>query len=218
MDKLTSSLLDQFSENMAKPKKVGLYFGSFNPIHIGHIILADFIAQENIVDEVWFVVSPHNPHKKKNNLLDEVHRMSMVRIAVEDNPLLYASDIEYSLPRPSYTSYTLAALKEKYPDYSFALIMGEDNLRTFHKWKNFEHILENHSILVYPRVATLQELEQGVEKTNGLEQHKHVQVLDAPLMKISSSFIRNQIQKGRSVRYLMPPKVFTFLDEMNFYK
>lgn len=201
-------------------KKVGLYFGSFNPIHVGHLIIANFLATQSELSEVWFVVSPHNPHKKKSNLLEDHHRLAMVRIAIEENAVLKASDIEFGLPKPSYTVFTLQALKEKYPNYTFSLIMGEDNLRTLHKWKNYEYILENHEILVYPRVLTIQELKSEQEEPlNGLNKHENIRLLeDVPLMKISSSFIRNQIKAGGDVRYLLTESVFNYLDEMNFYK
>ena len=219
MDKIVGGILDGLTgEEKVFPKNVGLYFGSFNPVHVGHLIFGNHIVNEGYCDEVWFVVSPQNPHKVKKNLLDEVHRLAMVRIAVEDNAKLKASDIEFNLPRPSYTSYTLAALKEKYPDYSFTLLMGEDNLRSFHKWKNYEHILENNKILVYPRVLTLQELAKKDKETNNLVEHKNISMIDAPLMKVSSSFIRNKVAEGKDVRYLLTEPVFKYLDEMNFYK
>ena len=203
---------------MSAGKNIGLYFGSFNPVHVGHLIFGNHIVNEGFCDEVWFVVSPQNPHKVKKNLLDEVHRMAMVRVAVEDNSKLYASDIEFSLPRPSYTSFTLAALKEKYPEKTFTLLMGEDNLRSFHKWKNYEHILENHKILVYPRVLTVQELEKEEAETNNLVENPNIEMIDAPLMKVSSSFIRKNIKEGKDVRYLLTEPVHKYLDEMNFYK
>lgn len=220
MDNTVGDIIDGFAGKAPKfTKKVGLYFGSFNPIHIGHLIIANYMAQSDEMDEIWFVVSPENPHKKKKNLLDEHHRLAMVRIAVEDNSNLKASDIEFQLPRPSYTTYTLQALKEKYPQNTFTLIMGEDNLRTLHKWKNYEYLIENYSIVVYPRVNTIQELEKGVKETpNGLIDRANITLSDAPIMKISSSFIRNMIKEGKDVRYLLSEPVFTYLDEMNFYK
>lgn len=199
-------------------KKVGLYFGSFNPIHVGHLIIANYMAQTDDIDEVWFVVSPENPHKKKANLLADFHRLAMVRIAVEDNPNVNANDIEFGLPKPSYTVYTLQALKEKYPNYTFILIMGEDNLRTLRKWRNYEYILENYSIMVYPRIATIQELETGLETTNGLIDHPNVTLTQSPVMAVSSSLIRKTIKAGKNVRYLVSEPVFKYLDEMNFYR
>ena len=133
-------------------KSIGLYFGTFNPIHVGHLIIANYIADNTILDEVWLVVSPQNPLKNRDTLLSDYHRMSLVRIAVEDNVKLRASNDEFNLPKPSYTINTLTYLNEKYKDFNFNLIMGEDNLRSFHKWKNYETIIKNHKIFVYPRV------------------------------------------------------------------
>ncbi|OIQ37477.1 MAG: nicotinic acid mononucleotide adenylyltransferase [Crocinitomix sp. MedPE-SWsnd] len=200
-------------------KKVGLFFGSFNPIHIGHLILGNYMADNSDLDEVWFVVSPHNPHKKKANLLDDHHRLSMVRIAVEDNNKLKASDVEFDLPKPSYTVFTLQKLKEDHPDKEFVLIMGEDNLRSFHKWKNHEYILKNHEIYVYPRVETIQEKQAETTSENELEKHDSIKVLkDVPMMKISSSYIRKAVKEGKDVKYLLSEAVFKYLDEMNYYK
>lgn len=202
-------------------KKVGLFFGSYNPVHVGHLILANYLADYTDLSEVWMVVSPHNPHKKKVNLLEDHHRLAMVRIAVEDNTQLKASDIEFNLPKPSYTVFTLQTLKERYPDHEFVLIMGEDNLRSFHKWKNYEYILDHHQLYVYPRVLTAAErdLQQDFQIDETVINHSNLKLLkDAPMMKISSSFIRNAIKEGHDVRYLLTEKVFQYLDEMNFYK
>jgi len=220
MAKIIEHLIDGFSGNESKfQKRVGLYFGSFNPIHIGHLIIGNYMAESDLLDEVWFVVSPENPHKQKKNLLADIHRLAMARIAVEGNSKLKASDIEFSLPKPSYTTYTLQALKEKYPHYDFTLIMGEDNLRTLHKWKNYEYLIENYSIVVYPRVQTIQEEQkEKKEADNGILNLENVTLTDAPIMKISSSFIRNMIKEGKDVRYLLSEPVFSYLDEMNFYK
>jgi nicotinate-nucleotide adenylyltransferase len=220
MSDTVKHIIDGFAGKESRlSKRVGLYFGSFNPIHIGHLIIANYMAQTDTIDEVWFVVSPHNPHKKKKNLLEDHHRLAMVRRAVEDNAKLRASDIEFRLPKPSYTVYTLQALKEKHPDYQFTLIMGADNLRSLHKWKNYEQIIERHAILVYPRVLTLQEkAEESTTENNELLSYSNIQITDAPVMKISSSFIRNMIADGKDVRYLLSEPVFTYLDEMNFYR
>jgi len=200
-------------------KKVGLFFGSFNPIHIGHLILGNYMADNSDLNEVWFVVSPHNPHKKKANLLEDHHRLAMVRIAVEDNNKLKASDVEFDLPKPSYTVFTLQKLKEDHPDKEFVLIMGEDNLRSFHKWKNYEYILENHEIYVYPRVETIQEKQAASTAENELIQHDSIKVLkDVPMMKISSSYIRAAVKEGKDVKYLLSEAVFKYLDEMNYYR
>lgn len=203
-------------KNPQSGKSIALYFGSFNPIHIGHLIIANYIAQQPMIDEVWFIVSPQNPHKNKKNLLADHHRLSMVRIGIEDNPKLRVNDIEFNLPKPSYTVYTLQALKEKYPEHNFTLIMGEDNLRTLHKWRNFEYIIEHYPILVYPRAQSAKELEEIDD--NNLSQNAQITLIDAPLMQISSSFIRNMIKNGQEVKYLLSQPVFNYLDEMNFYK
>ncbi|MEC9159591.1 MAG: nicotinate (nicotinamide) nucleotide adenylyltransferase [Bacteroidota bacterium] len=198
-------------------KKIGLYFGTFNPIHVGHLIIANYMADYTELDEVWLVVSPQNPLKKKETLLKDHHRLSLVRIALEDNTKLMASNIEFDLPIPSYTINTLVHLKEKYETYEFHLIMGEDNLRSFHKWKNQEEIINNHKIFVYPRVLTEQEMEDNTIEFSSFN-HSNVIRCQAPIMKISSSFIRKAIKNGKDVRYLLTPEVFKYVDEMNFYK
>ena len=198
-------------------KNIGLYFGTFNPIHVGHLVIANYMADYTELDEVWLVVSPQNPLKKKESLLADYHRLSLVRIAVEDNQKLNACNDEFNLPIPSYTINTLAHLKEKYNSYNFHLIMGEDNLRSFHKWKNYEHIIKEHKIYVYPRVLTEQELNEKVSINSSYE-HPNIIKCDAPIMKISSSFIRKAIQNKKDVRYLLTEKVFKYVDEMNFYK
>ena len=201
--------------------KVGLYFGSFNPIHVGHLIIANYMADYTDFDQVWFVVSPHNPHKKKSSLLADIHRLTLVKVAIEGNDKIRASDIEFKLSTPSYTATTLAHLKEKHPKNEFSLLMGEDNLRTFHKWYNYEEIIDNHKIYVYPRVLTEQE-KTVVEKSNGIPavlEHKNVILCDeVPVMKISSSFIRKAIKNGNDVQYLLSEPVLKYVDEMNFYR
>ena len=220
MSDIVSNFITSFDSNpKGADKTIGLFFGSFNPIHIGHLILANHFANHTALDEVWFVVSPHNPHKEKASLLNEIHRLAMVREAVEGNPKLNASNIEFSLPKPSYTIDTLAYLKEKYPSYQFALIMGEDNLRSFHKWKNYEVILEQYPIFIYPRVNTIQELKaKSGEDENTLANHPNIKIVDAPLMKISSSFIRKNISENKDIKYLVSEPVYNYLLEMNFYK
>ena len=198
-------------------KNIGLYFGTFNPIHVGHLVIANYMADYTELDEVWLVVSPQNPLKKKESLLADYHRLSLVRIAVEDNQKLNACNDEFNLPIPSYTINTLAHLKEKYNSYNFHLIMGEDNLRSFHKWKNYESIIKEHKIYVYPRLLTEQELNEKIS-TNSSYEHPNIIKCEAPIMKISSSFIRKAIQNKKDVRYLLTEKVFTYVDEMNFYK
>jgi nicotinate-nucleotide adenylyltransferase len=202
---------------------IGLYFGTFNPIHVGHLVIANYMADFTDLDQIWLVVTPQNPLKIKSSLLPDYHRLALVKIAVEDNPKLRASDIEFNLPQPNYTSTTLAFLKEKYPNDNFSLIMGEDNLRTFHKWFNHEHLMENYRFYVYPRVLTSQEEEEVVaigRKTENLF-HLNENIIvceDAPVMKVSSSFIRNAIKNGKDVRYLLTDPVHKYIDEMNFYR
>ena len=194
---------------MANKKKIGLYFGTFNPIHIGHLIIANHMSNYTNLDEVWFVVSPHNPFKNKMNLLDDYARLELVHRATEDFDRLRVTDIEFSLPQPSFTVNTLVHLTEKFPEKSFSLIMGGDNLNTFHKWKNYETILQNHKLYVYPRLATM---------PGSLDNHENVNLVGAPIMQISSSFIRNAIKEGKDVRAMLPQKVCSYIDEMNYYK
>ncbi|WP_166959456.1 nicotinate (nicotinamide) nucleotide adenylyltransferase [Yeosuana marina] len=191
--------------------KVGLFFGSFNPIHIGHLVIANHIAEHSDLDQVWFVVTPHSPFKKKSTLLDNYQRLEMVYRATKDYTKLNPCDIEFNLPQPNYTINTLAYLQEKYPTYQFALIMGEDNLKSFHKWKNYELILENHHIYVYPRVS-----ENTIETQ--FDGHKKIHPINAPIMELSSTFIRNSIKEGKNVQPMLPQHVWEYLDEMNFYK
>lgn len=191
--------------------KVGLFFGTFNPIHIGHLVIANHLVEYSDLDQVWFVVTPQSPFKVKQSLLDNYQRLEMVYRATEEYPKLKPSDIEFNLPQPNYTSTTLAHLYEKYPHHEFALIIGEDNLKSFHKWKNHDVILENHDLYVYPRIS-------GKGKENQLHGNKKVHLIEAPIMEISSTFIRNSIKAGKNVRPLLPEKVWQYLDEMNFYK
>jgi nicotinate-nucleotide adenylyltransferase len=199
-------------------KRIGLYFGTFNPIHVGHMIIANHMAQHHAIDQVWFIVSPQNPLKPKASILADYHRLALVRAAVEDNTKLQASNIEFDLPQPSYTAHTLLALKEKYPQNAFTIIMGEDNLNTLHKWKNHEEILKNHSILVYPRVESDESLLVNVQEKSALLELDNVQIVDAPLMKISASFIRKSIKEKKDVRYLLTERVMKYVEEMHFYK
>jgi nicotinate-nucleotide adenylyltransferase len=191
--------------------KIGLYFGTFNPIHVGHLIIANHMAEHSDLDQVWMVVTPHNPLKKKNTLLDDYHRLQMVHLATEDFPKIKPSDIEFKLSQPNYTVNTLVHLQEKYPNYEFSLIMGEDNLKSLHKWKNYEAILENHEIYVYPRIST--EVE-NLEFKN----HPKIHMIDAPVVEISATFIRDNIKKGKNVQPLLPNKVWEYIDHNNFYK
>lgn len=192
-------------------KKVGLYFGTFNPIHVGHLIIANQMVEYSDLDEVWFVVTPQSPHKQKQSLLDNLHRYQLVYIAVENYPKLRASDIEFKLSQPNYTVHTLAHISEKYPDREFCLIMGEDNLKSFHKWKNYETILEHHNLYVYPRIG-------GGKVKNQFRNHPKVHRVDAPVIQISATLIRDGIKQNKNVAPMLPEGVWKYIDEMNFYK
>lgn len=192
-------------------KKVGLYFGTFNPIHIGHLIIANHLAENSDLDEVWLVVTPHNPLKKKSTLLADYHRFQMVQLALDDYPKLKASKIEFDLPQPNYTINTLVHLEEKLPNHTFNLIMGQDNLQSFKKWKNYQVILENYAIYVYPRVYKN-------KKETDLMHHKKVHFVEAPIIELSSTFIRKSILNKKNIKPLVSNEVWQFLDEMNFYK
>lgn len=191
--------------------KIGLYFGSFNPIHIGHLIIANQLVENSDLDQIWFVVTPHNPFKKKSTLLDNHHRLEMVYLATKDYDTLKESDIEFNLPQPNYTVNTLAYLTEKYPEKEFSLIMGEDNLKSFHKWKNYQVILDHHDIYVYPRIS------DGTVETQ-FDNHPKIHHVEAPIMEISSTLIRNSIKAGKNIKPLLPEHVWSYLDEMNFYR
>jgi nicotinate-nucleotide adenylyltransferase len=188
--------------------KIGLFFGSFNPIHMGHMIIANIMVESADLDKVWFVVSPQNPFKPAKGLLHEFDRYDMVRAACHDNYKLEVSDIEFNLPKPSYTIHTLVHLQEKHPAKNFKVIIGEDNLVNFSKWKNHERILEDYGLYVYPRPGT---------QPSELKQHPNVKVVDAPLLDISATFIRNCIKKGQSVRYLVPDPVEEMIRDKKFY-
>lgn len=193
-------------------KKVGLFFGSFNPIHIGHLILANYILENSDMAELWFVVSPQNPFKDKKTLLNDHNRLDMVQLSVKNYPKMRASNVEFSLPKPSYTIDTLTYLKEKYPDHSFALIMGEDNLKGLPKWKNAEKLIENHQIIVYPRIF------EGEKQHNEYLKHENISMINAPIIELSATEIRNMIKNGKNVRPMLPPEVYEYLDGSNFYK
>jgi len=189
--------------------KVGLYFGSFNPIHFGHLIIAERALAETPLDRIWFVVSPQNPFKKKKNLLSEYDRFRMVEMAIEENHNFLASNVEMKLPKPSYTIDTLAHLQDKYRSYEFALIMGGDNLQHFHKWKSFQTILDCHKIYVYPRPGS---------KESQFDKHPSVTEFKAPLLDISATYIRNALRNNKSIRYLTPEKVRTYIQKGRLYQ
>ena len=191
--------------------KVGLFFGTFNPVHIGHLIIGSYMVEFTDLGEVWFVVTPHNPLKEKQSLLPDLHRYRMVEEATEDYPRLKPSNIEFGLPQPNYTINTLAYLSEKYPENEFVLIMGEDDLKTLHKWKNYEALLENYAVYYYPRIYS--ETQDNQMPIKG-KLHR----VEAPVVEISSTFIRNAIKQKKDIRAMLPPGVWNYIDTMNFYK
>lgn len=188
--------------------KIGLFFGSFNPVHTAHLIIASHILNETELQKVWFVVSPQNPFKAESALLNEYHRLHLVRLATEDDARMKASDIEFSLPKPSYTSNTLVYLAEKYPEHEFFLIMGSDSFQNLHKWKNAAFLVKQYKIYVYKR--------PGFEVENSL--HAQVEILDVPLLQLSSTQIRKNIREGKSVRYMVPDKVLDEIEKGGYYK
>jgi nicotinate-nucleotide adenylyltransferase len=190
--------------------QIGLYFGSFNPIHHGHLIIANFILQHSELDQIWFVVSPQNPLKPSGSLLNEYHRLHLVRLAVEGENTLRASDIEFKLPKPSYTADTLAYLTEKYPDHQFALVMGSDSFENLPKWKNYSYILKNYPVYVYKR--------PGHEAIPDYPAAKRIVVMDAPLLPISATHIRRNVKEGRSIRYLVPDPVREEIESNGYYR
>jgi len=189
--------------------KIGLFFGSFNPVHTGHLVIASYMAEYTDLQQVWLIVSPHNPLKDRLSLLQDYHRLDLVKAAIGDNKKLKASDVEFKMSKPSYTVHTLTHLSEKFPQDEFVLLMGRDNLSTFTKWKDYEQILSRYKIYVYPRVNAL---------PSELENHASVRFIDAPLMEISSSFIREAIRQQKDVRYMMPGSVWLAIEEKNFYR
>ena len=191
--------------------KIGLFFGTYNPIHVGHLIIANHLAEHSDLDQVWLVVTPQSPHKKKQSLLDNHQRLELVFRATKDFPKLVPSAIEFNLPKPNYTVHTLAYLEEKHPGQQFALIMGEDNLRSLTKWKNADVIMGNYPIYVYPR--KLKTATESVSYSSETVTH-----IDAPIMEISSTFIRQQIKGGKNIKPLLSLAVWDYIDEMNLYK
>jgi nicotinate-nucleotide adenylyltransferase len=189
--------------------KIGLFFGSFNPVHTGHLIIANFMATHTDLSKIWMVVSPQNPLKLKKTLAKDYDRLHLLQLAIGDNTNLVASNVEFSLPRPSYTIDTLTHLKEKYPQHEFSLIMGGDNLATLHLWKNYETLLENHDIYVYQR--------PNYDLVTSAS-HTRVKILQAPLLEISATYIREQIRTGKSIRYLVPDAVCEYLETTKIYK
>jgi len=189
--------------------KVGLFFGSFNPIHQGHLILAEAVLNKTDIQELWFIISPQNPFKQKKNLLSEYDRLKLVELAVEDHDKVRASNIEFFLPKPSYTIDTLTHLADKYRKHEFALVMGQDNLQHLHKWKNYEAILKYYPIYVYPRITA---------EPGPLDEHPAVTLFEAPLLNISATYIRTEIKAGNSIRYLVPEEVRAYIEKKGLYK
>lgn len=187
---------------------VGLFFGSFNPIHVGHLIIANVMAESPDISQVWFVVSPQNPFKKRKSLLHEFDRLDLVNAAIQDNFSMQACDIEFNMPKPSYTIDTLTYLSQKHPDYTFKLIIGEDNLKSFPKWKNADQILRDYGLYVYPRPNS---------QPSELLDHENVKVIEAPMMDISATFIRDSIKNNRSIKYLVPSAVEEMILSKKFY-
>lgn len=189
--------------------QIGLFFGSFNPVHIGHLAIANYMVEFTAIDQLWFVVSPHNPLKEKRGLLADHHRYEMVLMAIGDEERFRASNIEFSMPKPSYTIDTLAWLSEKHAGKTFSLILGSDQLASFHKWKNYREIMKNYHRYVYPRPEV---------DNRSLPMMDNATLVHAPMIEISSSFIRQAIHDGRDIRYFLPKPVLEYIQEMNFYK
>lgn len=195
--------------------RVGLYFGTFNPIHIGHLVIANFMANHTDLDAVWIVVTPYNPLKERSELLPDAHRLQMVKLAILDNPRLEASDIEFELPQPNYTIDTLDHLQAKHSDVEFVLIMGEDNLRTLHHWREYERIVASYDIFVYPRSLTDGEIHRRIDPSVSL---KRVTTVEAPIIEISSTFLRNAIQTRKDIRYLVSDTVIHYISHHYLYE
>lgn len=201
-------------------KQIGLFFGSFNPVHQGHLILANYLVEETALEEVWFVITPQSPFKQKQRLLDNHHRLALVEEAIEGYPKLKVSTVEFGLPAPQYTALTIAHLMEKHPEASFSLIVGQDHLKSFHKWYNYQALLEGHQIYVYPRMP-----EEALAASKPLKQpkpeilnHSNLILVSAPVVEITSSYIRKALKAGKNIRPLLPPAVWKYMDEMNFYR
>jgi nicotinate-nucleotide adenylyltransferase len=192
--------------------RIGLYFGSFNPIHLGHLIIANTVSEEAKLKKIWFVLSPQNPLKEKKTLLPEYDRLHLLNLAIENNPHFQASTIEFDLPQPSYTIDTLAYLKEKYPSHEFVLIMGGDQINSFHKWKNYQKLLSENEIIIYKR----SDEDQLPNEWNSIA--KHITLLEVPLFPISSTLIRQKVKAKKSIHYLVPEKVEQYILSSGYYK
>ena len=202
----------------AKPssKRVGLYFGSFNPVHLGHLVIANHMLQHADLDEVWLVVTPTSPHKQGIDLIPEKHRLQMVKLALADHPQLRASSVEFDLPRPNYTARTMEHLRVAHPSTAFSIIMGQDNLASFSTWQNHTALLDQHRLLIYPRIS-----DHAVAIPNEVDRwmtHPHVEVQKAPLIAISSTYIRDAIMSGHDVQFLLPDAVVAYIGNNHFYE
>jgi nicotinate-nucleotide adenylyltransferase len=194
---------------MNTPKNICLYFGSFNPIHVGHLIIANYVAQYCKLDEVWLVVTPQNPLKNKASLLPDYQRLQLIQLAIDDNPILKVSDVEFKLAQPNYTITTLAHLTQKFPNVTFSILLGQDNLQSFNKWHQYQHILNNYKLLVYPRPNV---------PASSFDMHPNVHwITGVPHMEISATYIRAAIKAKQSVQYLVPAKALAYINEMHFY-
>lgn len=194
---------------------IGLFFGSFNPVHIGHMVISGYILEYSNLDQIWFIVSPQNPLKTKETLLADHHRLYLAELAIGDNERIKVSDIEFRMPVPSYTIDTLTYLEEKYPGQRFSLIMGEDNLYTLHKWKNGLEIVEKYPLFVYPRPGS-EKLKD--KKLDSLLEKADIHRFNAPLMSISGTMIRDGIKAGKDMSFILPPATWKYIREMHFYE
>lgn len=194
--------------------KVGLYFGSFNPIHLGHLIIANHMLIRTDLDEIWVVVTPSSPFKLHTEMIAEQHRLQMVKLAVSENPSIFASDVEFNLDRPSYTVDTLRFLREKFPQIDFSVILGEDNYQNLHKWKNYSEITDCHRLLIYPRRLNA----SPVAREDNIEHSKAVLYTKAPMIEISSTYIREAILNQQDVQYLLPDSVISYIGNNHLYE
>lgn len=201
--------------------RIGLFFGTFNPIHVGHLVIANYLADHPLLDEVWLIVTPQNPFKNRATLLSDYHRLELVHLAIESNEKLRVSNIEFKLPKPNYTVDTLVCIKEKYPQHQFSLILGEDNVRSLPKWKNYEFIIQHYPVFVYPRSPTPEEAIGNGLSSIGLLTDKYPSFVfcsDLPIMNISSTYIRNAIKNKKDIRYLVTQEVKSYIELMHFYE
>jgi nicotinate-nucleotide adenylyltransferase len=196
--------------------RVGLYFGSFNPVHLGHLVIANHMLNQADLDEVWFVVTPSSPHKQGVSMIPEEHRLQMAHLALADHPHLKASDVEFNLPRPNYTADTMHHLREVHPEVAFSIIMGQDNLESFHTWKDHESLVAKHRMLIYPRLT--QGTSESEARTATWLAHAHVEVHEAPIIAISSTYVRDAIMSGHDVQFLLPDAVVAYIGNNHFYE